>query len=234
MLTTSTLSLTLAQPAVVQLLGDCDALHRFVMAAFPSGASGPSGPGGRLAHSVLYRVERRHDRAQLTVRAQSTPDWAFVRRAWLLHPVVATVAFDPHAFPQGARVGLKVFVNPTRSEKPARDGDGGVRVRTRGTRRAVTDVLGVTQRCLTHLAEAGLAVVPDDLTLSALRWVVGARTQREVPRSARRPDLTFSGVDVSAVAVVEDTTRLAHALETGIGRGKAYGFGLLDIVALDG
>jgi CRISPR system Cascade subunit CasE len=233
MLTTSTVSLTLTQPAVAQAVSDCDAIHRFVMDAFPAI------DGGRAKLGVLFRLERRQDRALLTVRSRVAPNWAFVRPAWLAQPIAPSVPFDPHAFPTGTRVGFKILVNPTRADAPEGAGDGrisgagGAGTRVRGVRRAITDVLGVTQWCLKRFTDAGLTVIPDDLTFSKLQWVVGSRAQRDLPRHERRPELRKGAVDVSAVAVVAEGARLADALTGGIGRGKPYGFGLLDLVMLD-
>ena len=131
------------------------------------------------------------------------------------------------------RLGFSLRANPTISwSQPGR------------TRSLSRDVL------LHAKKQAGRPLSPEEREAVCLSWLearalrlgvrlnrdqshVVAFEQRRVPRDGGRP-AEFLAVDFEGVLTVEDPTSLDHALTTGVGKGRAYGLGLLLLRPLEG
>ena len=192
----------------------------------------PPGPRPSAAHSVLVQSER-------------APDWLGPGGPGLLPAWVQTKALTltPETVPPGARLRFRLRANPVvrRGRWHPR---AGKHVVVGSHREAVADRLGGD---------------PDDLPgrdAQLVRWLAEkAAGERGEPlgfRLATDPDgrpacvpgppetlrvrkpgapapRTLVGVDFEGVLEVADPGALAAAVRAGIGRGKAYGLGLLSL-----
>jgi CRISPR system Cascade subunit CasE len=133
----------------------------------------------------------------------------------------------------GQRLGFSLRANPTISWSQ------------KGRARSlVRDVL------LHAKKQAGRPLSPEEREEACLSWLearapqlgvkldrdlshVAAFQQLRVPRKSGKP-AEFLAVDFEGVLAVEDPAPLSRALTTGIGKGRAYGLGLLLLRPLEG
>ncbi|HZQ34394.1 MAG TPA: type I-E CRISPR-associated protein Cas6/Cse3/CasE [Dehalococcoidia bacterium] len=212
-------------------LANCQELHRTLLAAFP--AEG----GSRAEVGLLFRVEG--DGAAPVVLAQSLlrPDWERLRgrspgylrggpgEGWQVKEVGSAYA----ALREGAVLRFRLRANPTRKIETKSGPDG---ERHNGRRVAL---LKEEQRLdwLARKADAaGFAlrrVQSSDGAVPAVdvRPEDNQRGWREAGSGKRQ--LLFGSVLFEGELCVSDAERFRAALTSGIGSGKAYGFGLLSI-----
>lgn len=186
-------------------LADCCRLHTRLLQAF---AAVLDGAPARAAHGVLYRIEDRA-RGLLLVQSQSEPDWLQLPVGYLsaqVKPLALAVV-------PGQQVVFRLLGNPVKSAAdPA----------ARGHRTALSSSEELQVWFQRQAEAAGLQV--DGVMIQAEPVLQGwHRTERRVVLAAVRYD---------GVATVNDVTRLTHAMEHGIGHGKAYGCGLLSIAGV--
>lgn len=157
-----------------------------------------SGYGRERAEAgVLWRL----DGERVRVRSQAGPDWS------RLPPGARCVEQGPSAPPAGIlRLRLCAVVSVSSIRSDAR----------RGQRRAILDPeerrAWLDRRC-------------EDAGLRLLDATMGLDVVRHGTRGAGR--ICLPGVEWSLVATVGDAAAFARAWADGIGRGRAYGFGML-------
>jgi CRISPR system Cascade subunit CasE len=209
-------------------LGDPAGLHRTVMRAFPDDA----GPEARKKHGVLHRVDEdaRRGRFVLFVQSVTRPDFARLPAAYFLdladdfdvaasgpseNPAVREVDQERGRIAVGDSFVFRLRANTTKKIPKAGPEAGtrtknGMRVPVRGDEERLR-WLG------RHATSAGFQVSGVQVT--------------EVPaRSGRGPrELTFAGAVYEGRLQVTDADAFRAVLTSGIGPGKAFGFGLLSI-----
>jgi CRISPR system Cascade subunit CasE len=180
-------------------------MHRTLLRGFPATPSD---------ERILFRVDesRESGRWAALVQSRATPDWTHLSAlpGYLLGPPQYK-AFDL-AFAAGQRLRFRLRANPT----VKRDGKR-VGLLTEDAQRGWLD---------RKSGESGFVVL-------------GVQVVREGFATGRKPDgdhghvLTHLGVRYDGLLKVIDPGRLLEALRSGIGSGKAFGFGLLSL-AKDG
>jgi CRISPR system Cascade subunit CasE len=175
-------------------------MHRTLMRAF-----GPREAAGR----VLFRADAPRDGAPVVlVQSEAEPDWSHHARTddYLVRPPECK-EYAP-GFSAGQRLRFRLRANPT--------------VRRDGQR------LGVLSE------EAQLAWLDRKGEAGGFR-VLGARAVDEGFLGGRKADgerrhaLTHLAVRFDGVLEVADLTRLLVTIRSGVGSGKAFGFGLLSL-----
>jgi CRISPR system Cascade subunit CasE len=210
--------------AVRRDLTDCQQMHRTIMSAFPEFVGVPA----RKEAAVLYNLETSTDREPLLlVQSGLQPEWShllaldYARRA----EAKRVDRFYREGLLVGRRLRFRLRANPTRkiSREPGLDG-----TRTNGARvglRSEAEWIAWLERKGAEFGfrpfsvEAASALA--DLGSSKDGKIVG----RKLENGSRA--LTFFSVQFNGRLVIEDTTRFLGGIRTGIGPGKAYGFGLL-------
>jgi CRISPR system Cascade subunit CasE len=207
------------------------------------GLAGPTATG-----RTLWRFEYDPRRAHLIVLTQSKPSWAHIVEAagWeeadgaearvvSLDPLVDLVAL-------GRRFSFRVRVNPSSSTQApngapartklveARSAQGG---RVRGARVAERSAAQQTGWFLKRTAHWGFAVPlidsapdddgPHDMILDERRTVTFTK------RNVQRNRVTLSTATFTGNLIVTNPQRFTESLIQGIGRGKAYGCGLITL-----
>ncbi|HEY7032634.1 MAG TPA: type I-E CRISPR-associated protein Cas6/Cse3/CasE [Thermomicrobiales bacterium] len=223
--------------AVQHDLANCHALHQRVMSGFPDGeATGDA----RERFGVLYRVDGggRSGRIVLLVQARIEPDWARLPAGYLAavggdpaNPEVKPIGGIYERIREGTELAFRLRANPTK-----RDAVSGKRVELAREEQQV----GWLER---KGADGGFVIPAVTVRPSGQEGPVvrvgpaegggkqvGWRRQGDEASSR----LTFGAVVFEGVLRVTDADRLRAALATGIGSGKAYGFGLLSVAPVRG
>lgn len=220
-------------------LANCHALHQTLLRAFPAAPDRDA----RVEFGVLYRPEVDPRTGVVTVLVQSVPRPEWTRlpaprdgRSYVLGP-------NPECKPVGdlyARIAegqglvFRLRANPTkrlgeRRREPTQD-------RLAGKRVALLREEEQLEWMARKATEAGFALsearVRPDRGLGAKQ--TGWRHVSTGGGDDRRARLTFGAVVFEGVLRVTDAERFRAALATGIGSGKAYGFGLLSVAPVRG
>jgi len=208
-----------------RLLADIYAQHRFVMSAFPDrGDDEGNAEGGRSEGEVLYRVDTGPEgRICLLVQSAKAPNW---KKASDLHLGVMCSAEekqDNRNFENGARFRFRLRANPTVC-RVNRDAEGSRNPKREGLFKESEQL-----EWLSRAAERS------GFTVNIEAVLVTPRGKREgtklSPQVGRRPQtITSYAVDFDGMLVVTNRERFVQALHEGIGRGKAWGCGLLSVV----
>ncbi|MEU5403412.1 type I-E CRISPR-associated protein Cas6/Cse3/CasE [Streptomyces sp. NPDC005963] len=217
--THSVLTLDARHPYVAKSLIDAQEMHRTVMSGFKGWVDNGS-PDARAQMGVLstWTVDLKAAALVLVVQSRVTADWAHVPKGALRDtPQLITV---DRTFRTGDTVGFRAVVNPTYSRP--RTGPDGEPVR--GKRVAHTTQAGIRKWCTHHFGHGetpgrvGAITDPDALSVRSLPLASSADPDRAV-RIAR--------AEVRGTLTVADPGVFVTALSDGVGRGRAYGCGLV-------
>jgi CRISPR system Cascade subunit CasE len=222
-------------------LADCHDLHRSVMSGFPDV---PADGSARAELGVLYRIDGGGRRGQLNLLVQSrtVPDWTKLPDGYLLetggHPANPACKAIDDAYgriEQGRSFVFRLRANPTKRIKAGGDAAHPSGASKRVDLRSEEDRLSWLKR---KGEQGGFQVLsvranPDAPEVANARVVPGERVLgwRERGGGDGRQRMTFGSVLFEGVLRVTDAAQFRTTLASGIGSGKAYGFGLLSIAA---
>lgn len=203
-------------------------LHAAVLAGFA--------PGLETSGRVLWRCDTGDHRLVLYVVSPSRPDFAHLveRGGWSTAPFdVAEYGPFLQRISVGQRYRFRLAANTVRSTKD------GTKVGERGRLVAVGSRSAQEEWLLTRAASLGFAVPSDPGDLIGPSDEVIARrnlvlTGRETVQFRRSSDgtprrITLATAQFDGVLEVTDADALRSTLALGVGRGKAYGYGLLTL-----
>lgn len=212
----SRLVLNIASPRVLADLANIQALHRAIMLGF---GVAPAGTQPRDHFGVLMRVEGTAGSAPPTVLVSSSgePDWTHLPAGYLALPAeVLPMDKMLAALRAGLALRFRIAAIPYRYEE--RQGftlDGRpARARKVNLERPAEQHAWLRE----HLVRAGADL--GDYQAVRLRDVRGTRNDG---------DLSYRGMRFEGTLVVRDPEAFRTALASGVGPGKAYGFGLLSV-----
>ncbi|NOT60525.1 MAG: type I-E CRISPR-associated protein Cas6/Cse3/CasE [Acidobacteria bacterium] len=211
-------------------LANCQDMHRTLLAAFPQAQSETA----RQEFGVLFRVEIQPRTGAVTVLVQSErqPDWSALPDDYLFVAAdeAKPIAEAYQSLQAGQRLRFRLRANPTkcvaRQHRPAEAQRDGKRVELRRE----ADQLAWLQR---KAQDGGFQLV----ALSVKPDVANAQVQevskvygwRNDDNTGQRKKLTLAAAVFEGELVVSEVEQFRATLRQGIGRGKAYGFGLLSI-----
>ncbi|MCC7536683.1 MAG: type I-E CRISPR-associated protein Cas6/Cse3/CasE [Deltaproteobacteria bacterium] len=208
-------------------LRDLTGLHRTVLRAFPDGL----GATPRATAGVLFRVDVGRGGALLVIQSRERPDLGKLPPRYFLDPDDDRLfdlgwstnprveAIDVARYVDGTRLAFRLVANVTKKIDTKTGPDGKRRNGKRVPLRTDDERMAWLAR---HARDAGFAVV--DARVNAGAAASGSRGEAD--------PVTFAGTRFDGVLEVRDADRFREALATGIGPGKAYGFGLLSIAPL--
>ncbi|MEN4041481.1 MAG: type I-E CRISPR-associated protein Cas6/Cse3/CasE [Anaerolineaceae bacterium] len=207
-------------------LADLYEMHRTVSRAFPKGVFRVNRQNGD-ATDVLFRVDvhPRTGAPTLLVQSRQPPDWSYLsddRKSYLLgleelpvgveNPAVKPIRFSLKA---GQVLAFRLRANPT-VKKDREDKKQGYRV---GLYREEDQLKWLERKV--ELAGAILLTVQVSKDERAKgKLFLEAQDDKR---------MRFVSVQFDGILQVKDPARLREAVETGIGSGKAMGFGLLSL-----
>lgn len=215
----SRMRLNVHSPLARREIHDCHALHQRIMLAFPV-----NGPTPRRMSGALYRLDSTLDSGDiwLHVQSQVEPRWHELPEHYAVPGTVEVKRVDAAyaALRHGMRLAFRLRANPTRKVDTRSTLMG---ERRNGRRVAVRGEEG----CLTWLSRKGNSGGFEVLDVTVIR---------ERPQIGKRSDdehgtrtLTFAAAVFTGVLRVTDADQFRETLTTGVGSGKAYGFGLLSV-----
>ncbi len=198
-------------------------LHQLLWKGFP-------GIGrNETENRFLFRHNEDAQLHSVLVQSVAEPDWSFLDNE--AEGTTARVkAFDPTNIEESAKLQFMIRANPVTKRKYA---DG----------KARHIAIGSDRRRLSELMGIDLQQLPsrDDLLVEWLRrkeadggfaleqCVVGPNIDVVVGRPNQNVPATFTGVDFTGILRVTNAGAFANTLQHGIGRGRAFGFGLLTV-----
>lgn len=191
-------------------------MHAAVMASFGSFGEGSG-------QRVLWRIDRLGCAVYLLVQSAARPDFTHIVEQFG-RPATGqgwdTVEYDGHIgkMVDGSVWRFRLRANPVHSVKG--DADRG---KVRGHVTAEQQLSWLKERA----GKLGFAVESDDGTLGV------QIVQREVKKFNRQgKTVTLTVVTYEGVLRITDSALFADAMRNGIGRGKAYGCGLITTMGL--
>lgn len=215
-----------------RIVADIYAQHRFVMSAFPDRLQTESQTEAAIPDlNVLYRMEtmksadefERAEQIFLLVQSDLRPDWNKMRTYHLNTICSAEERLDGRTYQEGERYRFRLRANPTIC-RVNRDGDGNRNPKREGLFKEAEQL-----EWLGRAAErSGFSV-----NLNAVLITPGGKKDglKPSPVSGNKSShVTCYMVDFDGTLAVTDSGRFAETLRDGIGRGKAWGCGLLSII----
>lgn len=180
-------------------------MHRTIMQAFPDGHK-------RDASGVLFRldIDALTGRPVLLVQSQVEPNWHILHADYLSpeqQPAVQVKEFDPK-LSAGQMLAFRLRANPT--------------VKRGGK------ICGLYQEeeqqdwLLRKGAQSGFRVSQVNINHTEM-------ARDEIHRGDASHDLTLLAVRFDGLLQVIDPVQVREVVATGVGRGKAFGFGLLSL-----
>ncbi|WFR83728.1 type I-E CRISPR-associated protein Cas6/Cse3/CasE [Arthrobacter sp. Y-9] len=207
------------------LLGNPQAMHAAVLSSFPPPPLGQENP------RVLWRVDRAEHRVSLYVVSPAEPDMSALNEqaGWATN-TWATREYEPllRRLEEGQLWSFRLHANPTKqSMDPA----------TKGKRFAHVTPKQQMQWLLDRAERRGFHVEMSGDAGPVLE--VSSRTKdsfgrRDPNQEGRESAVTLVRVQFDGLLRVTDVGRFRETLVQGVGRGKAYGCGLMTIASADG
>ena len=212
MVTSTVMRLNLAHAEVQRDLKDCQSMHRRVMRLFQHVNA------TRDANEVLYRIDRVGSDWSLVVQSTAYADITALPPGYALPPVRMRDDLwqKCEALQVGQQYPFVLVANIVKRDIHAK--------RTRTVYDSAAQRAWVQRKGRQH----GFTVVPDEQALVKFEIAADVQVNGTHPRGA----LSYDAFRISGTLVVSDPALLAAALVTGIGKAKAYGFGLLSMVGL--
>ena len=188
------------------------------------GAIESSFPGGRERR--LWRVDEFQGRYYLLLLRAQVPDLSHMaeqigseghERSW------KTKAYDPllDRIKQGSTWQFRLTANPTKSVCPSQPGKRG-EVHAHIT--PAHQLQWLLDRCERH----GFTVDPEEVNVTKSQW------QRFYKGGQQKKPVTLLSVTFEGILTVTDAECFRKTMVGGLGRGKAFGLGLLTIMGLRG
>lgn len=225
----SKLTLNLRDRDARRALGDCHLLHTTLMRAFPTL---PGEPNPRAAVGLLYRVEpSREARVCILTQSVTEPDWSRLP-TWCAEDETKPVADLYDRIVAGQTLTFRLRANPTRYTGDRPEGGGHL---INVHREALTDPVKQIEWLVRAGGRGGFEPISVRVARRAVDGAVINTVDVPDVRIVSEPDVrgnggrTLGSVRFEGRLTVRDANQFRRALADGVGRGKAYGFGLLSI-----
>lgn len=209
-------------------LGDCQLLHATLMRAFPTL---PGEPNPRAAVGLLYRVEpSRASHVCILAQSVTEPNWSRLP-AWCAEDATKSVAALYDRIAAGQTLTFRLRANPTKIAGERPEGGHLVNARRKVLRDPVAQIAWLVRAGERGGFDPVFVHVARRAVDGAVTGTVDVPDVRIVPEAAVRGSSgrTLGSVRFEGRLIVRDAALFRRTLAAGIGRGKAYGFGLLSI-----
>lgn len=166
----------------------------------------------------LWRLDRLSEKLYLLVLSEEVPDLSGAAEQFGTGADPETRCYDPllERITPGSCWQFRLTANPTKSCKDPAD------PQARGTVTAHCTTKYQKQWLLDRAAEHGFALTEDSFTVTRVQW-------HHFVKRGTRP-VSLLAVTYEGVLQVTDAEAFRTLLCQGIGRGKAYGLGLLTVM----
>lgn len=219
-------------------LGNLQNMHRTVSKAFPAIESNEAAPHHeqktpRNEYNLLHRLDfdANSGKAVLLVQSSVKPDWSFLRESYAREIECKTVHEQYSNVENGMRLLFRLRANPTKRVgksdaraderfKPSDEKKIRRRVELRTDEEKINWLKRKGEDCGFQLTNVRINETVENAAAHSASKQFGRRDGKK---------MTFGSVVFEGVLQVTDAGKFREALKTGIGTGKAYGFGLLSI-----
>lgn len=226
---------------VQTLLANCQELHTFVMGGFPQIVA-PTDP--RQHFAVLFRIEAIQNNQQavrLVVQARQQPDWSWIAPAMLApapdqrgNPAVRSVDAEYEQIQRGMTLYFRLRANPTKrvssnnreDERTVKWHGKRIELRSDAERMHWLEKQG-EQHGFRLVYRHATPSLPEVRIISQAALHGRQKFVEQGEQKGRQ--LTFGAAIFEGLLEVTDASMFRQALVEGIGKAKAYGFGLLSI-----
>ena len=213
-------------------------LHQIIWKAFPGIPQGPEGN-----RPFLYRHNEEETAHSILVQSAVKPDWRHLdNEAEGSTAQVRTI--DPQNMKPGMRLRFLLRANPVVERKGYADNrsrrivvGGGLLHVAKKTGVEIAQLDDREQRLTAWIerkgAEGGFAIERDELSRPLL--MIAPNHDYLIRRSRKRKaePMTFTGVYFEGILRIADAVAFAEAWQRGIGRGRAFGFGLITVAKVE-
>ena len=206
----SRIELDLTRRDTMRALSNPNLLHGAVERAFP---------GERERR--LWRLDTLRGRQYLLLLSPQKPDLRRMAAQFGTGEAGQTKSYASllDRITEGSTWRFRLTANPTKSCKTAKA--------DRGEVHAHVSVKYQEEWLLERAEKHGFSLEPDGFAVTSSKWY-------SFCKGAERKRVSLLGVTYEGVLRVTDAERFCQALIEGIGRGKAYGMGLLTVVRAEG
>lgn len=207
-------------------------LHQLIWQGFPGIEVAEGRP-------FLYRHNEEESAHSILVQSAVLPDWRQLDNE-SEGSTAQMRTFDPQKLQAGTRLRFFVRANPVVERKGYSDKTSR-RIVVGSKLDYVANKIGVEvkklddreQRLTAWIerkgAEGGFAIERDELTRPLLMIAPNHDYVIRRSRDRKSDPMTFTGVDFEGILRITDAEAFAKTLQGGIGRGKAFGFGLVTV-----
>ncbi len=224
-------------------LGNLQNMHRTVSKAFPKIELGESAPHHlqktpRNTFNLLHRIDydSRNGKAILFVQSSVAPDWSFLQADYAVRIECKTVHEQYSNIENGMRMLFRLQANPTkRIGKSDEKADEKYKpsemrkIRRRVELRTDEEKINWLKR---KGEDAGFRLT-DMRIKEALENAHVHSSSKQFGRLGRDDvKMTLGSVVFEGVLQVTNAEKFRESLKTGIGTGKAYGFGLMSVAPI--
>lgn len=221
-------------------LGNLQNMHRTVSNAFPKIERDDSAPHHeqktpRSEFNLLHRLDfdARNGRAVLLVQSSVKPDWSFLRDGYASEIECKKVHEQYSRIENGMRLLFRLQANPTKrigksdtkADERFKPSDER-KIRRRVELRTDEEKIDWLKR---KGEDAGFRLTDVRIKEDVANAAVQSSSKQFGRRGRNDKKMTFGSVVFEGVLQVTDAEKFREALRTGIGTGKAYGFGLLSV-----
>mgnify|MGYP003759320449 FL=1 len=170
---------------------------------------------------TLWRIDHLAGRYWLLIVSSSRPDLASAAQQFGMDGTWETLDYNPflNRIKEGSVWHFRLVANPTKS-CPVREGQG---IGQRGLVRAHSSVRYQKAWLLDRAEKHGFALNEDNFNVVQTKWNIFNKG------GANKNRISLLGVTYEGVLTVIDTGVFLQSLTQGIGRGKAYGLGMLTV-----
>lgn len=222
---THLLSLTLnpRNRSAARDLGNSVEMHRTVM-KLGLGGEDVQAAEPRSASSLLFRVSRHGDRAEVLVQGSHEMDAGVLDEGYCTEVRSLDLATVMDRLNPGGQVRYSAVIAPVRNMGSGVHGQ-------RGAKHPLKNPEEVQEWWLAREARFGLrtAQVGDIPQMRVQRDLATSSGARRKP-DGKRQQIKHRGFRVTGLGSIENLDLLLSTLRGGIGPGKAYGYGLLTVV----
>jgi CRISPR system Cascade subunit CasE len=201
---------------------DIREMHRTVMSAYPHV---PGDEPARQSHAVLWRLDNAYCGFVQYVQSASQPDWSRLPADYLTEPPqVRNLQPVIDAVTPGRRFSFRIVANPIRTipqQRAAGERAQGKKVAQREPEKQLEWLIRQGER-YGFVIPTGRNGKPD-VAPSPCQTLIGRK------REGERGSITIEPVRFEGHLIVTDAAAFTDALQNGIGRGKAYGCGLVSL-----
>lgn len=229
---------------VIRDISNCQNLHRTVMSAFPDLKENSLDP--RKALGIMHRLDTHPRSGAMTLLIQSAekPDWYKLPDNYLIkdecveNPACKPIDEQYDSIKQGDILLFRLRANPTKKMGTTKADESTGTKKSNGTRvplrKEVEQVNWLTSKGISGGFEPVMVkatpYVPDIQALKEGDYIVKSSKVKGIQKSNNVTNsLSFASVLFEGRLKVTDVDLFKNTLRSGIGSGKAYGFGLLSI-----